>query len=552
MCSNLSQRAIIIGLDGATFDLIHPWANAGYLPNLAYLMREGSYGELLSTIPPMSPSAWTSFMTGKNPGKHGIFDFTQRAPQSYRVHITTRTREATLWKMLSQQGRRVCVVNVPQTYPPESVNGIMVTGLGTPAHAPFTFPPDLGPELESHGYRINPSVSYRPGNEAAYLQSVFDTAEKNTQLVLKLLKREPWDFFMTVLRLTDEIPHFFWRYMDSTHPDHVTSPNEWKDAILNAYRKADDLIGRLIEAARDAWVIILSDHGFGPLYKDVFLNEWLRQGGFLVLKRGTMVSNIWRWLMRQAGFTRSQVGPTLSRLKLGWLRVWLRNSLGQHADIIPNDPRPHICDIVDWRQTRAYSMGYIGQVYLNVVGRDPEGAVSPEDYEAVRIQVAEHLMKLKDEDGSPVVDRIIYKEEVCHGPYTNIAPDLFVLMRDLTYITRESYDWSERGEIFTRPLTGECGGHRIPGILIAHGPPFRKNNIIVNATILDITPTVLYLLGCPIPADLDGNVLLNLLVEDFYPKATCAPIAPSSKEFELTPSEEAELMQRLRDLGYVG
>jgi predicted AlkP superfamily phosphohydrolase/phosphomutase len=555
MTDHVSQRIVVIGLDGATLDLIQPWAKAGHLPNLARLMSEGSYGELASTIPPMSPSAWTSFMTGKNPGKHGILDFTQRLPNSYRTHITTRTREATLWGMLNQRGLRVCVTNVPQTYPPEKVNGIMVTGLGTPAHNPFTYPAGLGAELEANGYNINSKVSYRPGNEMAFLESAISTEERNVELTIQLLQRVKWDLFVTVLRFTDQVPHFFWRYMDNEHPDHVPSTPELRDAILNIYRKADELVGKLVHAAGDALVIIMSDHGFGPLYKDVFLNEWLHQGGFVALRQNSAVGSGLRKLMQRIGFTRGQVGPALSRMRLGWLRAWLRNSLGERASLIPNVPRPHISDVVDWQRTQAYSMGYIGQVYLNVRGRDPEGIVPPEDYETVRDQVADHLMRLVDpKDNKPVIDRIIRREQVCHGPYADTAPDLFVLMRDLTYITRESYDWPQDGQIFTRPLTGENGGHRIPGVLIMHGDAVRKGQIIHSASIMDIAPTILYLSGCPIPSDLDGAVLKDWLTTQAQvgrPIVLGAPVAPSDTQFELSSSDEDELIARLRDLGYV-
>jgi predicted AlkP superfamily phosphohydrolase/phosphomutase len=243
-------------------------------------------------------------------------------------------------------------------------------------------------------------------------------------------------------------------------------------------------------------------------------------------------------------------------MKLGRLRAWLRNALGSQANVIPNDPRPHISDVVDWRRTRAYSTGYIGQVYLNVKGRDPEGIVSPADYETVRDQVADHLRKLVDaEDGKPVVDQVIRREQVCHGPYADIAPDLFVLMRDLTYITRESYDWPVDSRIFIKPLTGENGGHRIPGVLIMYGGPAHKSQAIESANIMDIAPTILYLFGCPIPSDFDGAVLTNWLTEGALANQiiTGTPIMPLplDEQIVLSPSEENELMQRLRDLGYV-
>ena len=206
----MKHRVLVIGLDGATLDLIEPWAEAGQLPNFARLLEQGRAARLASTIPPVSPAAWSSFMTGKNPGKHGVFDFTVRDLESYGVKVALRPREPTLWGMLSAQGKRVCVVNVPQTYPPEEVNGIMVTGLGTPSQRDFTFPPGLTSRLRQEGYPLDLSVDLARDGAERFFEGVCRASEQVTETTIRLMGSRPWDLAMVVLRLTDEIPHFFW------------------------------------------------------------------------------------------------------------------------------------------------------------------------------------------------------------------------------------------------------------------------------------------------------------------------------------------------------
>lgn len=551
-----SPRLLVIGLDGGTLDLVRPWAEAGKLPNLKRLMDAGITAVLDSTIPPMSPSAWTSFMTGKNPGKHGIFDFTQRDYRNYRTLITSRTHEATLWGLLSHYQRRVCVMNVPQTYPPEKINGIMVTGLGTPAHHNFTYPPEEAQRLLEQQYQVNAPVGYAPGAEDAFLDSAFDTSERQLAVALEYLHQEPWDFFMFVLRHTDEVPHFFWRYMDATHPAYVKGSERWEQAILEAYQRSDAAIGRLIEAAGDASVVVMSDHGFGPLHRDVYLNRWLEQEGYLVRRQNTSVVGRAGSLMRRIGFTRSAVGPWLSRIGLGRMRAWLRQTLGSRANLIPNDARPHVSDVVDWSRTRAYSMGYIGQIYLNLKGRDPEGIVEPgAEYAAVCAELATRLREWRHpDDGQPVVDRVIMKHEILHGAHVADAPDLFLVMRGLTYITRESYEWGSDDGLFTVPPTGENAAHRIEGMVVAAGPAFGHGTPDA-VSIVDLAPTILHILGHPVPDDMDGRVLLDFLAGDRSQQASVAtsePVAGLDTEHSgLDADEEALVAERLRTLGYI-
>ena len=553
------NRVLVIGLDGATLDLLEPWAQAGHLPVMAELMAKGSYGRLRSVYPVLSSAAWTSFMTGMNPGKHGVYDFVKREPGSYHLRPVTRHMSGcSLWRILSDHGMRVGVVNVPMTYPPEPVNGFLVSGLGTPDHRDFTYPPTLSDRLLQEGYRVNRRVFHqRPGNEQAFLDDTYDISEKLTHATLRLMGEEPWDFFMVVYRDTDEMAHAFWSYMDETHPMYdATAAQPYRDAILDCYRRLDQTIGELgATAGPETTVLIISDHGTGPLYKDVLLNEWLRREGFLVIKPPKAI----RHTLAQLGLTRANVSRTLRALGLSRAEGRIKDFLGEQIKVLPRNTWGDFAEVIDWSKTKAYSYGYHGQIYINMSGREPEGIVAPgEEFEHVRTQICQALRHWSDpDDDQPVVSALYKTNELFHGPHIGDAPDLIVVMRDLAYITRQGHEFgSSSGDIFTDPLTHESGGHRLDGVLIASGSGFAQLGEASVASLMDIAPTVLHLLGCPVPENMDGRVLSERLVSDW----TAQPITPyrdddwatsARPEGGLSRQEEEELLDRLRNLGYV-
>jgi predicted AlkP superfamily phosphohydrolase/phosphomutase len=568
---NASRRLLVIGWDGATLDLAGPWIKAGLLPTLARLQKQGAAGRLKSVLPVLSPAAWTSFTTGVNPGRHGIFDFAQRAPDSYDLRLVTARdiKAPTLWRILSDAGRRVIVVNVPMTYPAETVNGTMITGLGTPERQVFTYPAELSQTLRSKGYRVNKTVFYRPGAEAAFLKDTYDFTQRVADAALDLLGHEPWDFGMVVFRDTDEMSHFFWKHMDSTHPAHNSATDApFRNALLEYYQYLDRLTGQLVElAGPDTDIIIMSDHGMGPLYKDVYLNEWLRQRGDLTaridLGKGGGGS------LGRLGLTTSNVSKLLQRSGLARFERWLRASLGNNKRLLPANNRAVFPDAIDWSRTDAYSYGYHGQVFLNVKGREPDGIVEPgQDYDKLRAEIQEALLNLIDpEDNKPVVTDIIPQEVAFHGPYARFGADLVIVMRDLAYITRHGFEFAGKtGSIFSRPVSHESGGHRQYGMVFLYGKSFRAAAPIDACSILDLAPTILHIMGVAPPQSLDGDILYKCLsaastadVSDYGLTGstdTSMPAAPAGLQTDSPPvlseADEEELSERLRNLGYLG
>lgn len=560
----MSKKVLVIGLDGAPFPLIEKWAAEGLLPNLAELIERGSFGILRSTMPVHSPTAWASFITGMNPGKHGVFDFVRREVDSYRLQVV-RANEiagASLWQWLSENGRTVGVMNVPMTYPPETVNGFLITGLGTPDYVNYTHPPELSQELNTEGYRVNKKFFFTPDRADEWLEDIYDVTDLHGETAVRLIQEKPWDFFMVVFRNTDEICHFFWHHMDPTHPWHnPKAPEQHRQAIQNLYQQVDAWVGKLKAAAGDDTnIVIMSDHGAGPLYKDVFINEWLWQKGWLKLREEIQTPQKHVTWLRQIGLTRKNISDTLTRLGLHRVEVLIKKVLGDKIYVLPRDERPEFNDAIDWAQTKAYSFGYYGQIFINLQGREPQGIVSLDtEYEALRQKIAHELKQLTDPaDGHLVIDRIFFKEDLYHGPFLETAPDMLAIMRDFTYMTRKGYEFADkRGILFKEPYTVESGSHRLEGILIAAGPDIAAQPTLASKDIQDLTPTILQLLHCPIPYNMDGQIIREILTPKFQSEH---PITYTDKLIERssndnttwTPALEAEMTDRLKKLGYLG
>jgi predicted AlkP superfamily phosphohydrolase/phosphomutase len=552
----VKKRVLVIGLDGATLDLVEPWIAEGKLPQLARIAQEGACGLLRSTIPPISPPAWTTFMTGQNPGKHGIYDFIARAPGSYQLQSARRdlSQLRTVYGLLSQAGKQVGVVNVPLTYPPEKVNGFMVSGLKAPWRGHWAYPPELQERLESQGYWIDLRVPYWRGeNESAYLQEMLDVAEMRTRATLALMDEIDWDFFMVVFRGTDDV-QMLWHLHDPQHPLHDAKlAAEIGDGVEQVYRALDDCVGRLLDKVGPRTdILVMSDHGGGPVYKNVYLNNWLHEHGWLTFKRQAPVSSGLKGLMRRVGLTRDAGWKFLSPANL----VRIKRLFPFLVRWVP-DSVTTMAEAIDWEHTQAYSFGYLGQIYVNLQGREPQGIVAPGEARARLVeQIQAALYQWKDpQDGQPVVDAAHRKEELYHGPYTEHAPDLCLTMRDYGYITITGQEFTTQATLGPPSHTGT---HRLEGLLMAWGEDFCPGAQVENACLADLTPTILYLLDVPLPADLDGRVLADVLrpaLLDERPVRYDERAETQPSEFmsdEWTAEDEERMVEHLRDLGYLG
>ncbi len=287
----MADKVIMIGLDGATWDVLDSLAEGGELPNLTKIRDGGAHGVLESVIPPITPSAWTSFMTGVNPGKHGIFGFGKRPDNAYSMAWCNYSdiRSPTFQKILSSENKRVVMVDVPFTYPPEKVNGIVISGMGTPSvESEFTHPKEMREEVLNRfdNYLLDvENISGESEKEImVFLDQVFELTRQREKLGLFLIDEHPWDFFMLAFVGMDRIQHSLWKILDKEHPAYRKEYVKYRPRIVDYYRYVDSIIGRFLEKVGDDDVLmIMSDHGFGPLHRGFYVNRWLYEKGFLKL-----------------------------------------------------------------------------------------------------------------------------------------------------------------------------------------------------------------------------------------------------------------------------
>lgn len=543
------SRVLVIGIDGGTLDLIGPWAHQGYLPTVGRLMAEGACGTLQSTLPPVTSPAWPTFATGKNPGKHGVFDFIRPTGGEFEMVNSTSIRARTLWRILSDAGRRVGLINVPITYPPTPVNGFMVSGMLSPRSGSIAHPPGLLEpyRAELGPYIVTPAVQYKEGGEDPFIDDLLEMVRQRGRYALRLMADQRWDFLMVHFQATDILQHAFWKFVDPTHPRHnPRAAARFLPRMRQVFQQMDEEIGRLLQQLdEETTVIVMSDHGFGPLHWVVNLNLLLLEAGLLQLRRDPL-TRLRAGLFR-AGLTPASAWHLIERVGLQNY-VWFVSKSTRNKVV----SKFLSFDDVDWSRTVAYSIGHVGQVYVNLRGREPHGIVEPGAHQdEVRQQVTEALQTLRHpESGRPLLDRVIPGDEVAHGPYAHQGPDLHVVFDGYRAIAFPLFATDSR--LITRQIRGDSGCHRMDGLLIAWGAEVRSGRIAEGARITDLAPTILHLLGLPVPADMDGQVLTSLLT--LARPVEIEEVAPVELDAEagLSAEDSAEVENRLRSLGYLG
>jgi predicted AlkP superfamily phosphohydrolase/phosphomutase len=568
-------RVFIVGWDGATFDLIEPWVAEGKLPNIAEAMRAGAHGELRSTLPPMTFPAWSSFMTGKNPAKHGIYDFTRQRPGSYDLEFVNggQRKAPSFWKLLSDAGRRVISISVPCTYPPEKVNGVMLSGFdaaglggsSSKLDARGMYPPAMYEELESavggHPIGSFPVAEINQGRPEAALQKILDVIVRKAATAKYLIQKYDWDCAMILFGESDGAGHHFWKYCDGRSPQFTPEPPSMRDSILRVYQELDRQLGELRELLpTDATLLMMSDHGFGGVSTTaLYPNCWLHAQGLLGFRGGYS-----RWVSRQLDALKLRAVAMLPNAVQRFLSRFARTQLGGIEAKVRYG-------IIDWSATKAYfeENPYYPALRINLKGRQPQGIVEPGDpYEALRTELIERLEAWRHpQTGQPIVERAYRREEVYDGPCLEDAPDIVVhwaTHENYTYAFKVSskstnLHWIEeidphRTENFAF-FTGKSGSHRDNGIFLAEGPGVRAGVTVDGAQIIDVAPTILHLLGVPVPEDMDGRVLLEILEEEAAGEvaigaATGAEPALAGDE-DYTDADKAVIAERLRALGYI-
>lgn len=561
MTTSNSRRVMIIGLDGATLDLIRPWAEAGFLPTFRQLMENGTWGTLRTIIPPITPTAWSSFLTGMNPGKHGLFDFTGRKKDSYETYLVNASyrRGSSLWRLLSQAGHRAHVFNVPITYPPEQINGLMVSGLLTPAGVTdATWPPEFQQELQ----RAVPEFNFAPpgmhsrGQELEFVRSVRALNQTTLRITRYLVDQQPWDCLISVFMGIDIMSHFMWKHMETQG---ALAPESIRDVLANAirdcYQDMDKALAELMQMVDDdTYIIIMSDHGFGSMDSYISVNTWLANQGYLKFKRNPLTQL--RYALYRLGITPLNIYGLMLALRMGGaMRQTSRRNPGLMKNMVKNAFLSF--KDVDWSRTLAYSIGYAGPIFVNLKGREPQGIIEPgEKYEALLDKMIADLKSLKEPDTNlPFVGEIHRGCDLYQGPNADRAPDLIFMPRDPKYAGLGLVEFPSNRWLTSSP--DRSGFHRMEGILFMSGSGIRRGYYIQNSSIMDITPTVLALMGVPIPKAVDGRVLEAALTDELRQQLTITytedeDVGPNELLMpDISAEDEEVLRTRLRDLGYV-
>jgi predicted AlkP superfamily phosphohydrolase/phosphomutase len=537
-------KVMIIGVDAATLELARPWMEAGRLPNLARIASRGACGPLTTVLPPVSPAAWSTFATGLNPGKHGILTFAQLFADSYEpvfVNASGR-RGATFWELAGRRGIRGIIINVPCTYPPREFNGIIISGMLSPGvDERMAAPREAFRELIalSPDYEVDVNVANRtsPRARALFLERALANVEVRRRAAVGFYRAHRPDLFCVVFAATDRVCHYFL--------GEEADPSDGGDAVLRVYERVDEAIGELMqEAGDDTDFIIMSDHGARPIRKRLSLRKALARAGLLTERRPSPVRGVAR--------------GGLLRLVRALPRTWHRKIIARFAGLSNWAMSSFTSGDVDFSRSRAYPAEAVEAVFVNLKGRQPEGIVPPDEYEAVRRDVMQALRELTDpETGRPVAAAVHRREDIWAGPCLERLPDVVMEQADWRYDTKPTSSATADGVFAERQGAGspglyDTGRHSREGLLLAMGPHIRHTELD-GAGIADVPATVLALLGCPVPEDFDGRVLAEMLTEDVALPGRVAPSGEGAagEQEELNARDRASVEERLRGLGYL-
>lgn len=493
----------MIGLDGATPNIIYPLAKKGILSHLKKIISTGICGNLRSTDPPVTCPAWVSSITGLNPGKHGIYDFflsIDLRKRKIEYANSKKRRRKAVWNILSDYGKKVIVLNVPVTYPPEKVNGVMVSGMLTPSlRSDFTYPPRIKKDLLNLGYQIDLGetmlekiISYSR-DKIQMLKKIECLIERRLRAAQFLMKEFDWDLFMVVFVAFDRIQHLYWRFID---PKHIAyNPRESNSIyphIIRVFRKLDMAVGKLVmDSGKNTNVIIYSDHGFKPLNTFYFPNNSLRKRGILKLNKHILHSRI---------LTQTIAQNMTKIFHLDKLLQKVPPSIKRHIRYAMS-PSANFLDIFDAvpDETKAF---YFGNGFI-IINKDC--VRGEEEYDRIRSQII-HLFNKK----YPFI-KVFSKKQIYRGPLLENIPEIIIESRTdigLSPLLPRNYveflDYKVKNTI---PSLMWNGQHAQQGIIICMGPKFHGRNII-RANILDIAPTILKTFNLPLPSHLDGKSLI--------------------------------------------
>ena len=459
------EKIAIIGLDCAEPSLVfEKWWDI--LPNMRRLCETGRYGNLESSMPPITVPAWSCMMSSKDPGTLGIYGFRNRKDHTYdglTIATSLAVKERRLWDYLDLKGQSSIVIGVPGTFPiTKPVRGCMICGFLAPdAQSDYTYPKELKAEIRDLvGEYLVDVKGFRTDDKQWLLDQIYDMTEKRFAVAKRLVTTKPWSLFMMVEMGVDRIHHGFWQFMDPEH--HRYEPgNPFENAIRDYYIRVDKLIGELLDTMdlEKTAVWVVSDHGGKCMIGGFCFNDWLIEQGYLVMKEQ------------------------------------------------PTSPTKFSFKNVNWSKTRVWGEGgYYGRCFINVAGREPEGIVPQDQYEALRDELIGKLNTLPDHEGK-VMGTKAYKPQDIYAKVNGVAPDLVVIFGDLSWRSVGTIG-NDNLYVFENDTGPDDANHAQQGMYILSHPSIPPAGRQDEATLYDVCPTSLQLLGHPLPPDLRGKPLV--------------------------------------------
>ena len=478
-----ASRVLVIGLDGASWDILEPLIQDGKLPTFDRLYQEGSHGILMSTVPPITPPAWTSMVTGMNPGNHGIFDMVSVDKDYNRLlPLSSDVKTKTIWDLV----KNCVVIDFPVSYPPKKINGVIISGMFTPDRTKeFTYPDTLKKEIleDFPDYTFDLHWERYEGKKNQLLKNLYRMTDTRVELLYKFLESD-WEFMFVVFTGTDRLQHVAW------HSPELTAYYQYLDKVLQDILEKIDRTPTIL--------FIVSDHGFGEVKKVVHINTFLVKEGYLHLRLKPQKS-----LLGRMGVTEESVFRLFNRFVTMDTRLVLKypQLTRMVRRILPRKCTFDFEHDVDWAKTKAFFTGF--GVYINRVSRFSQGIIDNN----IVTEIVEKLQDIKDiETGENVLEAIYRKEDIYSGPFLSEAPDIVIL-------PREGYALSEQLGEMTEDAGYLKADHRPEGMYMVWGSGI-KTGTRMQAVIHDIAPTVLHILRVPLPPELDGRVLQEVFKED--------------------------------------
>jgi len=515
------MTTVVLGLDGASFELLDPWLAEGTLPALARVRDRGVATDMESCLPPVTCPNWQAYATGTNPGKLGVFWWERIDAEAGSIGSTSRSEQfhgTHYWRYLDG---RSAVVNLPTSYPPPEIDGVHVAGGPGAEQSGYATPPDFEQELEQeYGYAVHPSSigdlsATKP--DSPCVGEIYDLIDARFDVLIDLVESGEYELVHATVFYVNVLQHFFW--------DH--------DVTRRAWNRIDERIADLLEAEGLSNLFVMSDHGSNEIEVTFNVNTWLEREGYLVTTTG--VSD----LLHRLGLTRERIRPVLAAAGVEW---WLRRLLPRRVQTMLPDESGAVtkgakADVVDWEESVALASG---QGPLYVLADDPG------ERQRVRSELRTKLDGLAV-DGRTVVDAAVPAEDVYDDPFVGRGPDLLLDQAPGVHIGGTI---GPDLDPFDRPSRWR-GENKTTGLFLATGEAVDPDASLDGIQILDVAPTVLHLHGEPIPDVMDGTVQTDLFAgaaadRDVRYRETDRPVDATRER-----STDGDVDDRLRDLGYL-